>query len=546
MKRKKVRIAVLVIVLLAVLAICASVWLGRSPTGVDERLVLPGTVLSEIQMQNIWGGKDNEDEEQKKPDCDSPKGTSGDCLHNLAAYGTVETDVPICTVKSADAPTIVLRFHYDSGKADGSIARRQTVLGYGWTHNYNTHLIVREREIFMPDADGRMTRFYKRFDGGYTVSPGYTHTLSRVDSNTFLLKDVEGQKLTFKLFEPAPWPTGGQLFQLTKIEDPQGRTITLSYNIQGLLETITDPYSRQISFVYNASKHIQTIIHVDGRMTQIEYQNADDDLWRITDPLGYTLEYSYDSQNRMTTEKLKDGNTWTCIYDGHGKPYQLIDGNGQVCFTFSNSVDWAIDNNRVLKFNEVRYIPGQTTVIDGCGNVTIYHYDENGHITKIENADGTNTAYEYNDDLRLVRKTDEEGNSWFYEYDGHRNRTKIIDPLGNVTQMFYEHPNIPSLLTKRIEPDGDVWEYEYNSLGNLIKEIDPIVETPTDKVITYTYTYYAGPPYGQLQTKTRTYRNGNVTRWDYGTGGTLASEKVDPCGLGITTLYEYVILILGS
>ena len=135
--------------------------------------------------------------------------------------------------------------------------------------------------------------------------------------------------------------------------------------------------------------------------------------------------------------------------------------------------------------------------------------------------------------------TDQENNSWVYGYDANGNPTDVYDPLGNFTQAFYEHPNVPSLCTKIIEADGDIWQSEWNSKGDLTKVIDPIVESPTDKVITYNYTYYPSEPNGRYQLITRTDRNGHVTQLELDPDGNIERTVVDPYGLAITTEYEH-------
>jgi RHS repeat-associated protein len=497
----------------------------------SDKLPSTAQVLNNAQMKSILGGHDGLIQEQKTtPSC--PPCEVGKNMHVSAIRGTVYTDVDICGVSAAEGVTIGFRLHYDSGKADGTIARRQTVLGYGWTHKYNTYLAVRLRDVFMPDATGSMTRFQKRLDGSYTPSAGITDTLTSVDSATFILRKVNGTKITFKLADPAPWPTSATLYMMTQIEDAQGKLTVLSYNVNGLLEAVTDPYGRQVCLTYNGHGLINSIMNADGAVTEIEYQGADNDLWQITDPLGYTIEYTYDSQNRMVTEKLKDGSTWTCLYNASGKPYQLLDGDGQVYSTFTNSLNWALDMNRLLTLDEARYQPCMTTVTDGEGKVTSYDYDENSSVYRTHYADGSEGTSVFDNNLRPTSRTDEEGNQWRYEYDQYGNVTKTTDPLGNVTQMFYEHPSIHSLLTKKIEPDGDIWQYEYDSKGNLTKEIDPIIESPNDAVITHTYD-------SNGHRTSTTDRNGHITQWQYNADGALQKEAIDPCGLNVATEYNY-------
>jgi len=498
-----------------------------------DKLLSTAQVLNDVEMRQILGGHGELIQEQIRClCCECCEIDPGLGMHISIARGTVYADAPICTAYSAEGITIDFRLHYDSGKADGTIARRQTVLGYGWTHNYNIYLVVRERDVFMPDGRGRMTRFSKRLDGGYTPSDGVTDVLEPNDPNAFVLYRGDGTELTFRLSDRAAWLVSGSLYQLSLIEDPQGRNTTLSYNEDGLLEIITDPYGRQVTLTYNGHGLIDSIANADGATTQIEYKDADEDLWKITDPLGNTLEYTYDSQNRMTTEKLKDGNTWTCVYNAQGKPHQLIDDDGQVHSTVTNPLNWASDLDHLLQFDEARYIPSTTTVTDGEGNATHYDYDENPCIHRIYYPDGAEQICEFDDELHLETSTDEEGNRTQNEYDDNGNLTKVTDPLGNETQMSYEHSAIPSLMTKKVEPDGDIWEYLYDANGNLTKEIDPIVESPNDAVIIHTYDTNG-------HRASTVDRNGHMIKWEYNSDGTLARRIVDPCGLNIVGEYGY-------
>ncbi|MBZ0171698.1 MAG: hypothetical protein K8E66_04895, partial [Phycisphaerales bacterium] len=261
--------------------------------GEDGTGVYPGTRLDVHEMRLVLGGTDKTGEEKCECCCDCPNGSSvGGEMHISIPRGTVYTDAPICTIESDDGPTIELGLHYDSGKADGSIGWIQTVLGRGWTHNYNLYLISRSQQVFCADGTGRMALFSRRFDGTFSGAKGETRTLARPDAGTFVLDDVSGSRMTFRLFDPQPWPEAGELFQLTQIRDAQGRETTLAYNGLGLLETITDPFGRAVSFTYTATRRISTITSPDG-VSVLGYQDDDDDLVSITDPLGHSIEYSY-------------------------------------------------------------------------------------------------------------------------------------------------------------------------------------------------------------------------------------------------------------
>lgn len=521
-----------VFVAIAAAAACSAVWLGRGPEPSQRQRPLPGSTLTDSELQTVRGGVGTLSHPLLQDLCETGGG-----MHISHATGSVFTTVPICIIQSANGPTIDLALHYNSRQADGSTNARQTVLGYGWSHTFNIYLIARSDIVFLSDPKGRLSDFRPRWDGGYTAMPGETHTLTRVDDDTFLVATVDGALRTFKLFDPQPWPEAGEVYQLTQIEDAQGRLTQLQYNGRGLLGTVTDPYGRQVGFGYSARGRIDTITGPDG-VTRLTYAHADDDLVGITDPEGHSLTYVYNAMNGMTKETLKDGTIWRCVYNRQGRPYQLKDGTGTVLVTITNTRNWDIDLEYALQHDSARYLPNTTTITDGCGNTTINHCDSSGYIWMIETALGTSKRLSYNEDLRLIARCDEEGYIWRYEYDEFGNRTKITDPLDNVTTMSYEH-DIPSLMTGKLEPDDDPWGYVYDGRGNLIEEIDPIIEQPHDRTITYTYKYYQDGRPGRLRAKTRTDRNGHTTLWEYAPDGTLQRETIDPDGLAIVTDYRH-------
>jgi len=431
--------------------------------------------------------------------------------------------------------------HYDSGKADGTVDECQTILGYGWTHNYNIYLIDRSPDIFMADGKGRMTRFQEDGMGGYTSSDGQTHTLISAGPDIFILEEVDGSSMVFQLsFSPPPWAGSEKIYLLVGIQDARGRTTELSYDFYSLLKTITDSYGRSTQLLYAdyfGKPLLQTVISPDMYITTIMHDPAGERLQSVTDPQGNSLTYGYDGSGRMTTAQLKDGNTWTCQYNS-GVPQYIKDPNDDVYVTITNSNNWARDISHPDS-KEYRYLPSVTTITDGEGNITTFDLDENGYVTAVGHPGYPDKSFMYDGNLRLTEITDQAGNCWQYEYDANGNLTDVNDPLANHTERLFEHPTIGSLCTKMIEADGDIWQFEWNSKGDLTKVIDPIVESPTDKVINYSYTYYPVPPYGRFQTVTRTDRNDSTKQWEFDPNGNIVRSVVDPCGLALTTEYEY-------
>ena len=545
--------------------------LGQTLSGdfAFEQATSPGT--SGITSLFLHGGAGNDRFLLKSSQ--AANGILGSGVGNMyinAAYGTTRADVPVCDFcvsyciavwvdvepepiqlmvkpKVSVHPKLCFgpldegfRLHYDSGKADGTIAQRQTVLGYGWTTNYNLYLVKQPSDIFMADGKGRMTRF-KKNGSVYTPSDGQTHRLTKLDPNTFLLEEVDGTSMTFVSPDSAPWwADGNDVYMVKEIEDTRGRTIDLSYDSNALLETITDPYGQQINLSYSeysGKMLLDSITDPNMQVTDINYINDGNDLWKVTDPEGHTITYSYNTNHLMTSAQLKDGNTWTCDYSS-GKPWRITDPNSDIYVTVVNSENWARDVSHPDS-NEFRYYSSKTTVTDGEGNITTFDLDKNGYVTTLGHPNHPNETFVFDSNLRLTRIIDQEDNSWLYAYDSNGNPTEANDPLGNSIQMSYKHPNIPSLCTKMTEPDGDIWQFEWNSQGDLTKVIDPIVDSPNDKVVTYSYTYYPGEPNGRFQLITRTDRNGHVTQLELDPNSNIERTVIDPCGLELTAEYEH-------
>ncbi|MCH8965461.1 MAG: RHS repeat protein [Planctomycetes bacterium] len=147
----------------------------------------------------------------------------------------------------------------------------------------------------------------------------------------------------------------------------------------------------------------------------------------------------------------------------------------------------------------------------------------------------------------VVQRTDHLGFSTFFEYDGQGNITLKTDKEGNDRNYEYTDPNWPKARTKIIEPDNDQWVYTYDSVrGNRLSTTDPLVETPTDKIMTYDYTYFgpmeqlipsASALDGRLQFRVVTDRNGHDVKREFDVLGNLIKETVDPGGLNVVTEY---------
>ncbi|MEW6745504.1 MAG: RHS repeat-associated core domain-containing protein [Planctomycetota bacterium] len=162
-------------------------------------------------------------------------------------------------------------------------------------------------------------------------------------------------------------------------------------------------------------------------------------------------------------------------------------------------------------------IGNKTAVTNGKGYTTVYVYDENSNLIRVEEPEGRVTQYGY-DELnrrtsvidgnghetiswydnadRLERSSDAEGNEWTYEYDAHGNMTRETSPCGITLTHEYDALNRRTKsedelgytstsafdkrggLTSQTDPNGNTTQYGYDGLGRLVSVLEP--DDPAD------------------------------------------------------------------
>lgn len=454
--------------------------------------------------------------------------SSGSSFLSLSEGNLGET-VPVTVVRSSAGPTVDFYLTYNSYLADSSQGGVTTVLGRGWTHSFNVLLFEYQRNMFRLSATGRAEKY--RFTGGsvYTPTSGHHDSLTRLSSTVFELVTKEKSTYRFERISPAPpYTVQGIVYVLTRITDRDGDVTTLSY-ANGLLTQIQDAWGRIISLTYNADKRIASVTDPLGRVTTFQYEGAGSlRLSRITDPNGHQIRYTYNASLQLATKIDKNGRTYTYLYNGAKKPYAIRDHSGTTQFSLANPANWAINQQELLKNQERKYTPSTTTQTDGNGKVWRYTYNEDGYLTSIKTPDNFTTTYAYDPVSRRVSTvTDPLGRITAYQYDSRGNVIKVTDPLGHVTTFTY-HP-VYDRRTSMTDSNGNTSTYTYDANGNLTSQTDP--GAPPSAGGTQTWTYDS---HGNLLTETD--RNGNTTTYTYDAAGNRVS-RVDADGF--TTTYGY-------
>jgi RHS repeat-associated protein len=402
------------------------------------------------------------------------------------------------TVSSAFGPTLNFSAVYNSKQADGSQSRSNTVMGYGWTHSYNTLLFSQRGHMFRLAPDGRVTKYTLGVGGKFTVTPGYFETLVKNPDGSFTLRQKDGTTYQFAQVPGTPFLAEGPVWRLISITDRNNNVTTLTY-VAGKLTQVTNTYGQSLTFSYIGNLLTQVTDPL-GRITRFTYSAGT--LVQITDPENKSVQYSYNSLAQVIRKVDKDGRVFTYKYNGAQKPVGITDGGGNPILSITNINNWATDET-VLAMNLLRqYVPSTTSKTDGRGNVWTYQYDKNGYITKLTAPDGAITRYSYDAaTLQVASMTDANNRTTSYQYDTQGNLTNKTDALGFVTSFTYEP--VFNMMTSMTDTNGRTTIYQYDASGNRIKETDPLVGTRE----------WSYDSHGNVTSDKD--KNGNVTTYDY-------------------------------
>ncbi len=378
-------------------------------------------------------------------------------------------------------------------------------------------------------------------------------------------------------------------FNLTKIKDKNGNTISYTYDSQNKLTGISDNKSHALTVSYNSQNLVSSISDWNSRVVAYGY-DVQGNLTSVTDPKGQITKYSYDNNNKListvnrlgqtilentytpeakiASQKDADGTITTYSYDNQNKKISLTDNSGR-----SSNITYD-DKARILQQSDpyakniiytygTEYAP--LTITNKNSNKITNTYDVNGNLTSLTLPTTKKITYEYDTKNRLTRILDarygttSKETKFTYDTNGNLTQTNeaailtnyTYDPYGEMLTLAnnanqkttYTRDALGNILTA-LDPLNNTVSYEYDTLGRLTKQTDP-----DGKIVTFAYdqnnnvvsrtdasgtTLYVYDSENRLQKSTLP--NNNVTEFAYNTSSSLNSVKN---ALGSLTSYGY-------
>lgn len=183
---------------------------------------------------------------------------------------------------------------------------------------------------------------------------------------------------------------------------------------------------------------------------------------RITDPLGGTIERSFDGNRNLVSMRDPDGRTTSLIYDSDDRMTEMRRPDASV-------LRYAYDSNG----NVVRQI-------DGAGATTAYSYDPLDRLVSITDPLSRTTGIGYDATGNRASVTGAEGQLTSFGYDAADQLVTITYSDGSTPKVTFAYDEVRR---RRTMVDGNgTSRYDYDALGRLVSSV-----TGTGTAVGYEY-----------------------------------------------------------
>ena len=466
--------------------------------GMEEVAIYP-YVLSQEQINRHYTlsgqspatsqllGPPNQDVNKTTCDCGDPVDT---------ATGNLAESFTDLSIAGRGVPLAFMR-NYNSLSAS-----QNGPLGYGWTESYNAWLSFDgSGNALVHEETGATLTFALTPTGTYQPPPGVLATLVNNGDGTYTLNRRDQTHLTFN--------SSGQL---TKETDRNSYATTLTYSA-GNPVTVTDPASRTLAISWSGG-HVASVTDSNvtpSRSVQYQYNDGAGNLTDVIDVNGGHWQYTYDGSHRMTV--MKDPKCYATSgcpgvqnsYDSNGRVQSQKDQlNRQTTFSYASNQTTLTDpkgNVTVFKYQSNELIAridgygtssaattyytydlntlGVASITDPNGSVSTNTYDAAGNLLTHTDALSRTTTYTYDAMNDLLTVTDPLGVKTTNVYNANANLTSSSRPLSGTSQTQtttynYSDSSHPGDVTSMVDPDSKTWTYGYDSYGNRNSVTDPV------------------------------------------------------------------------
>ena len=235
---------------------------------------------------------------------------------------------------------------------------------------------------------------------------------------------------------------------LTRVDYPDGNYVAYSYDNACRLTAVTTPFGAT-AYEYDLLDRLTRVVDRNGYATVYEY-DANGNRTAVHYANGFTTTYDYDLLNRLIKQETVD-----------------IDGNVVVQYIYTLGVAGerksVTELDRTVEYSyDSLYRLTSETITEG-EKVTVYTYAYDNVSNRIlKTVNGEETVYTYNALNQLVSEND-----IVYEYDLNGNTVRIISPSKSALYVYNAESRLVRA-TVQSGNNVSVEEYKYDYAGNRI------------------------------------------------------------------------------
>jgi len=387
---------------------------------------------------------------------------------------------------------------------NASTMSSSSTLGSGWVHVYSQSSTIQPSGVWVTIRrnDGKEYNF-QQSAGVWVTNADVTDRLEELKNSSNVRT---GWRYTTADNAVETYNVSGKL---VSIADSSGLAQTLAYSdastptaiapTANQLIRVTDSFGHQLNFTYDSNIRIST----------------------LTGPAGGLYRYTYDANNNLVSVTYPDGTSKTYHYENTGFPHALTgitdeNGNRFATYTYdaqgrATSTEHAGGAERVsLTYNA----DGSTTVTDALNTARTYNFQTILGVVKPtgqsqpggSGCGASASALSYDANGNVASRTDFNGNLTTYTYDLTRNletsRTEGLTSTGattpatrTITTAWHTSFRLPV----QIANANQQTTYTYNSQGDLTQKTVKDLAANTARSWNTAYTYSAAVPGVLLQ-----------------------------------------------
>ncbi|MEQ1963126.1 AHH domain-containing protein [Xenorhabdus khoisanae] len=349
------------------------------------------------------------------------------------------------------------------------------LLGENWLDNFSEAVIVIGDRVEILTLEGASLHFALPRSVDHSINPEHPEfTLSR-QKQGFVLTE-RNQPVRKYFTQPGISVTAGtQRWQLAALRDRNDNAIGFHYTEQGQLNRVTHSDGPELVLLYREDGLLADIRRTDNDLNDVMARYGYHENGRLAEADStkqFHLFYDYNEQGLISRWSDGDQTAVDYAYDTQGRCVHSIGSGGfyPVQLTYKPGITCSTTpqgHTTVWHYNDQQQV---TRVETPCGHVTRYEYDEWGNLRHQILPEGHTLTLDYLADTGLVTAfTDATGATWQYHYDETDRLVSMTDPLGRVWWQQYDDNGNAACF---IAPDGSKTTLTRNEFGLVIAAED--------------------------------------------------------------------------